>query len=93
MEVAGFLTPINGNLWISGPIDNPDSIPIGLRTVCYEAFEVRLGDSMASHDVVEVVQEYHLSILVLGSKVTASDGHDALVGSVIYVAGHGGPFV
>ena len=33
----------------------------------------------------------HLSILVLGSEIGASDGHDTLVGSVVYVAGHGGP--
>ena len=91
MEVAGSLTPIDGNLWISGPVDNPDGIPIGLGTVRHEAFEVGLGDSMASHDVVEVMPEKNLSILVLGLEVAASDGHDALVGSVVYVAGHGGP--
>ena len=36
---------------------------------------------------------YNLSILVLGLEVVASDGHDALVGSVVYVASHGGPLV
>ena len=44
-----------------------------------------------SHDVVEVVLEKHLSILVLGLEIATSDGHDALVGSVVYVAGRGGP--
>ena len=91
MEVAGSLTPTNGNLWVSGPVSNPHGIPIGLGTVCHEAFEVGLGDSMAGHDVVEVMPEKNLSILVLGLKVAASDGHDALVGTVVYVAGHGGP--
>jgi hypothetical protein len=33
-----------------------------------------------------------LSILVFRLEVAASDGHDALVGSVLYVTGHGGPF-
>ena len=47
---------------------------------------------MASHDVVEFMPKKHLSILILGLEVAASDGHDALVGSVVYVAGHGGPF-
>ena len=91
MKVAGSLASIDGNLRISRPIDNPDGIPIGLRTVSHESFEVRLGDSMPSHDVVEVVPEQHLSILVLRLEVAASDGHDALVGSVVNVAGHGGP--
>jgi hypothetical protein len=62
-----------------------------LRTVHHEAFEVSLGDAMASHDVVEVMPEKNLSILVLGLEVATSDGHDALIGSVIYVAGFGGP--
>jgi hypothetical protein len=55
MKVACSLTPIDGNLWISGPINNPHGIPIGLCIVCHKAFEVRLGNSMASHDVVEVM--------------------------------------
>jgi hypothetical protein len=31
-----------------------------------------------------------LSTLILGLEVAASNGHDMLVGSVVYVAGHGG---
>ena len=45
------------NLWIFGPIDNFDGIPIGLRIVFHESFEVRVENSMPSHDVVEVVLE------------------------------------
>jgi hypothetical protein len=52
---------------------------------------VGLGDSMAGHDIVEVMPEKNFSILVLGLEIAASDGHDTLVGSVVYVAGHGGP--
>ena len=51
MEVASFLA--------SRPIDYPHSIPIGLRIVSHEYFEMRLGNSMPSHDVVEVVLEKH----------------------------------
>jgi hypothetical protein len=90
MEVASFLTPIDENLWIFRPVDNSHGIPSGLRIVRHEAFEVRLGNSMVSHDVIEVMLEKHLSILVLGLEVATSDGHDTLVGSVVYVAGHGG---
>ena len=49
-----------------------------------------IGSRDASVDV-EVVPEKHLSNFVLGLKIAASDGYDALVGFVMYVAGHGGP--
>ena len=91
MEVAGSLTPIDGNLWISGSVNNLDDIPIGLRTVGHETFEMRLGDAMASRDVVEVMLEKHLSIFIFELEIAASDGHNALVGSIVYVAYHGGP--
>jgi hypothetical protein len=91
MEVVGSFTSIDGNLRISKPVDNPHDIPIGFCTVSHESFEVRLGNSMPNHDVVEVVPEKHLSNLILRLEVVANDGHDALVGSVVYVAGHGGP--
>jgi hypothetical protein len=91
MKIACFLTSIDRNLRISRPVDNYDGIPIGLSTVSHESFEVRLGNSMHSHDVVEVVPEQYLSILVLRSEVAASDGHDALIGTIVNVAGHGGP--
>ena len=91
MEVASSLTPLDRNLEIFGAIDDPHGVPIGLRIVCHEAFKVWLRDSMPSHDVVEVMLENHLSILVLGLEITASNGHDALVRPVVYVASHGGP--
>jgi hypothetical protein len=91
MEVACSLASIHENLRISRPVDNPHGIPIGLRTVSHKSFEVKLGNSMPSHDVVKVVPEKHLSILVLRLEVTASDGHDALVGSVVNVTCHGDP--
>jgi hypothetical protein len=91
MEEAGSLASIDGNLRISRSVDNPHGIPIGLRTVSHESFEVRLGNFMSSHDMVEVVPKKHLSILVHRLEVAASDGHDAQVGSIVYVVGHGGP--
>jgi hypothetical protein len=54
-ELVGSLTPMDGNLWISGPVNNPHGIPIGLSTVGHEAFEVGLGDSMEGHEVVEIM--------------------------------------
>ena len=73
MEVACSLPSIDGNLPISKPVDNPHDIPIGLRIVHHETFEVRLADAMASHDAVEVMLEKHLSILVFGLEAATSD--------------------
>lgn len=89
MEVRGILAPFAGNFRISRSVDNTHGIPIGLRIICHESFKMRLGISMPSHDVVEVVLEKHLSILVLRLEVAASDGHIARVPSVIYMASHG----
>ena len=50
-----------------------------------------MWDTVPGHDLVEVLQGKNLSIIVLGLKVATIDGHDALVGSVVYVASHGGP--
>ena len=44
MGVASFLASIDGNLWMSGPVNKPAGIPKGLRTFRHEAFEMRLGD-------------------------------------------------
>jgi hypothetical protein len=91
IEVAGSLASIDGNLRISRSVDNPNGIPIGLCTVRNEAFEVRLGDAMMTHDVIKVMPKKHLSIIVFGLEVAVSNGHDSLVGFVAYVAGHNGP--
>ena len=40
---------------------------------------------------LRLCQDKTLSILVPGLEIAANDGHDALVGSVVYVACHGGP--
>ena len=43
----------HGDLWISPAIDDLDSIPIGLCTVCHEAFEVRILNAIFPHEIVE----------------------------------------
>jgi hypothetical protein len=40
VEETSVLMVLHGNLWITTSIDDSDSIPIGLCTVCHEAFEV-----------------------------------------------------
>ena len=73
MEVADSLRPLMGTFGLTKTLKNADNIPIGLRTVCHETFEMKLENFMPSHDVFEVVLEKHLSILVLILKIAASD--------------------
>jgi hypothetical protein len=57
MEIAGFLMPIDGNLWVSELVNNPHGIPIGLGTVRHEAFQVGFGDSMAAMTWLRLCQK------------------------------------
>jgi hypothetical protein len=47
---------------------------------------------MPNHDVVEDILEKHFNIIVFRLEVVANNGHDTLVGPLIHVANHGGPF-
>ena len=84
MEVTSSLVPIDKNLWISTPVVNFVGIAMDLHIVCHESFEVRLGNLCLAMLWLKLCQKNTL-------KVAANDGHDALVGSVVYVAGQGGP--
>ena len=79
MEKASSLTALHWNLRIPATIYNPNSIPIGLCTICHDSFEVGIRNSISSHDVIKVFLENHLSVLVFRLEVTASDGHHTLI--------------
>jgi hypothetical protein len=49
VEIAWFFVPFDWNLGISGVIDNPHDVPIGLRISCHEAFEEWFRHSILSH--------------------------------------------
>jgi hypothetical protein len=91
MEKAGPLAALHYNLGIPGPVDDTHGVPVGLRTIGHESFKIRLWDSVSGHDVVEVVPKEHLGIFILQLEVTAGNRHDALIGGVIDMGGHGGP--
>jgi hypothetical protein len=59
------LTTLHGNFGISRTIHNVNSVPIGLGTVGHEAYKVWMWDTVAGHDVVEVLPEENLGILIL----------------------------
>ena len=91
MEIARSLAAFHGYLWVSGSVDDAHNVPIGLRTISHETFELRLVYSMPTHDMVKVLPENELSIFVLRLEITASNGEYTLVRGVVHVAGHGGP--
>jgi hypothetical protein len=91
MEVATSLAPLDRIFGMSGAVDDPHNVPISLRIIRHEDFEVWLRDSMPSHDVVEVMPKKTLEHPFLGFEVIASDGHDTLIGPVIHVVSHDGP--
>jgi hypothetical protein len=47
------------------PLDDLDSIPIGLCTVCHEAFEVGILHAVLSHEIVEFSPHDTLDLHVL----------------------------
>jgi hypothetical protein len=53
VQEACALSVLHGDLWVTTTIDNTDSIPVGLRIVRYETFEVWLLHAVLSHDFVE----------------------------------------
>jgi hypothetical protein len=91
MKKTSALTTLHGNFGISRTIHNANSVPIGLGTVGHEAYKVWMWDTVAGHDVVEVLPKKNLGILILRLEITACNGHDPLISSIVHMSGHGGP--
>jgi hypothetical protein len=91
MKKTSALTTLHGNFGISRTIHNANSVPIGLGTVGHEAYKVWMWDTVAGHDVVEVLPEENLGILILRLEITAGNGHDPLKSSIVHMSGHSGP--
>jgi hypothetical protein len=53
VEEASGLSVLHGDLWVTTAIDDSDSIPIGLCTVCHEALEVGILHVVFFHEIVE----------------------------------------
>ena len=82
---------LHNNFGIARAIHNAHNIPISLCIVRHEAFEVRMWDTMASHDVVEVLPKENLGILILRLEITTCNGHYPLKSPIIHMSGHGSP--
>jgi hypothetical protein len=92
VEGTSALSILYGDLWITTAIDNSDSIPIGMCTVCHEAFEVGILDAVLCHEIVEFSPHDTLGLRVLRFHVTYSDGHDLAIRCIVHVTRHCGPF-
>jgi hypothetical protein len=93
MEEACALTILHVDLWISIAIDNSDDIPIGLHTVCHEAFKVGLLHAISLHHFVEFSLHDTLNLRVLRLHVTYGDGHDLAIRCIVHMARHCSPFL
>jgi hypothetical protein len=92
VEETSTLSVLHGDLWITTAIDDLDSIPIGLRTIRHEAFEVGILDAVLCHDIVEFSPHDTLDLCVLRLHVTYGDGHDLAIHCIVHVTRHCGPF-
>jgi hypothetical protein len=90
MEEACALTILHGDLWITTAIDNSDNIPVGLRTVCHEAFKNGLLHAISLHHLVEFSPHDTLDLCVLRLHVTYGDGHDLAIRCIVHMARHCG---
>jgi len=93
VKLTSPLTVVHTFLLVAGPIDNPHSVPVGLGTVCHEAFEVWHVNTVSFHHGVEILPEDHLGINVLRLHVAASNSHDTAVSGVIDMASHRCPLL
>jgi hypothetical protein len=93
VEVISTLTVLYGDLWITIAIDDSDSIPIGLYTICHEAFEVGILDAVLCHEIVQFSPHDTLDLRVLRLHVTYGDGHDLAIRCIVHVTHRCGPFL
>jgi hypothetical protein len=91
VEETSALSVLHGDLWITAAIDDSDSIPMGLCTVCHEAFEVGILDAVLCHEIVQFSPHDTLDLGVLRLHVTYGDGHDLAIHCIVHVTRHCGP--
>jgi hypothetical protein len=91
MEEASALSVLHGDLWITTAIDNSDGIPVGLCTICHEAFEVGLLHAVFFYEIVEISPHDTLDLCVLRLHVTYGNGHDLAIRCIVHVTRHCGP--
>jgi hypothetical protein len=65
VEETSALSVLYGDLWITAAIDDSDSIPFCLCTVCHEAFEVGILDAILCHEIVQFSPHDTLDLRVL----------------------------
>ena len=91
MKITRSFTTKHGNLGITATVENLNRIPVGLGAISHETLELWQWYSMSSHGVIEILLEDNLCVLVLGLKITACNGHDTLICSIINMTSHCSP--
>jgi hypothetical protein len=65
MEEARPLLVLHGNCGVTTAINHPDSIPVCLSTIRHESLELRLWNTVPTHDIIQVLPENHLRSSIL----------------------------
>jgi hypothetical protein len=65
MEEARPFLVLHGNCGVPTAVNHPDSIPVCLSTIRHESLELWLWNTVPSHDIIQVLLEYHLRSSIL----------------------------
>jgi hypothetical protein len=65
MEEARPLLVLHGNCGVTTAINHPDSILVCLSTIRHESLELRLWNSVPTHNIIQVLPENHLHSSIL----------------------------
>jgi hypothetical protein len=93
VEETSTLSVFHGDLLVTTAMDDSNSIPIHLRTVHHEDFEVGILHAVFSHEIVEFSPHDTLDLCVLRLHVTYGDCHDLAIRCIVHVIHHCGPFL
>ena len=92
MKIACSLTNSkHRNLRITTTVNDSNCIPVGLGAISYETLKLWQWYIIPNHNMVEILSKDNFCILVLGLKITACNGHDTLICSIINMTSHCGP--
>jgi hypothetical protein len=65
MKEARPLLVLHGHCGVTTAINHPDSIPICLGTIRHESLELRLWNTVPTHNIIQVLLENHLRSNIL----------------------------
>jgi hypothetical protein len=65
MEEARPLLVLYGNCGVTTAVNHPDSILVCLSTIRHESLELRLWNTVPTHDIIQVLPKNHMRSSIL----------------------------